>query len=226
MSPLYPIGFLGRKIVIYTIPHYVGLTNGGGSEMRRKLLYFLIIILVLPLLWVISSNEDEENLEDNSVNRNQKTSLFSAMRSEVVRIARNVREPQCWRSNPDDPRGEILKGVDCPSRLRIMDKDEPIKKCIGMLILKHRARDGDLTFDVLPNEEYKYLVNSVNVRKMKGGMHCEIVPDNRGKFDEIFNGMEPKSMLEVEGIWVEDKNHLNWRELHPVTGLRVVRQRD
>lgn len=194
--------------------------------MRRKLLYFLITFLVLLLLWVISSHEDEEDFEDKSGNRNQTTSLFSAMRSDVVRIARNVREPQCWRSNPDDPRGEILKGVDCPSRLRIMDKDKPSRKCIGMLILKHRARDGDLTFDVLPNEEYQYLINPVNVRKMKGGLHCEIVPDDRAEFEEIFNGIGLKSIVEVEGVWVEDKNHRNWRELHPVTGLRVVRQRD
>jgi hypothetical protein len=194
--------------------------------MRRKLLYFLIAFLVLPLLWVITSHEDEENLEDNSGNRNQITSLFSAMRSEVVRIARNMREPQCWRSNPDDPRGEILKGVDYPSRLRFMDKDKPSRKCIGMLILKHRARDGDLTFDVLPDEEYNYLINPVNVRKMKGGLHCEIVPDGRTRFERIFNGIGLKSIVEVEGVWVEDKNHRNWRELHPVTGLRVVRQRD
>ena len=60
---------------------------------------------------------------------------------------------------------------------------------------------------------------------MKGGLHCDIVSDGRSRFEEIFNGMWLKS-IEVKGICVEDKNHRNWKELHPVTGLRVVRQRN
>ncbi|MGE5445262.1 MAG: hypothetical protein ACM3SR_11790 [Ignavibacteriales bacterium] len=194
--------------------------------MRQKLLYLLMIIPFLLFVLIITSHEDEENVEYKSGNRDQTPSLFSAMRSDVVRIARNVREPQCWRSNLDDPRGEILKGVDCPSRLRIMDKETPIKKCIGMLILKHRARDRDLTFDVLPDEEYKYLTNPVNVRKMKGGLHCEIVPNGRARCEGIFNGMGLNSIVEVEGVWVEDKNHRNWRELHPVTSLKLLKKGD
>ncbi|MGE5446669.1 MAG: hypothetical protein ACM3SR_19055 [Ignavibacteriales bacterium] len=203
---------------------YGGLIKDEESEMNRKLRFFLIIFLYLPLLWVATSYEDDEDLDYKSENRNETKSLLSVLKSDVVRVLRTVKDPQCWRSNPDDPQREILKGVDCSTRLRIMDKDKPIRKCIGMLILKHRARDGDLTFDVLPDEEYKYLINPINVRKMKGGLHCEIVPDGRAKFQEIFNGMGLKSIVEVEGVWVKHKNHRNWRELHPVTSLKLLKK--
>lgn len=149
---------------------------------RLQHIIFFIILLSLSWVWIKASHGDEEDLEYNSGNRNETTGLFSILSSDVVRVWRNIRHPQCWRSNPDDPKGEILKGVDCPRRLRIIDKNNPIRKCIGVLILKYRAKDGDLIFDVVPNEEYKYLINQSNVSKKKGGLHCEIVPDDRTKF--------------------------------------------
>jgi hypothetical protein len=188
--------------------------------MRRELRFIAIIFLSLLLLGAAASHGDGEDLECKSGNRNEETGLFSNLKSDFVRLWRDIRSPQCWRSNPDDPKGEILEGVDCPRRLKIMDKNNPIRKCVGVLIRKYRARDGDLVFDVLPKEKYRYLINQGNVRKKQGGLHCEIVPDDRFKFQDIYNRMELRSIVEVEGVWVEDKSHENWRELHPVTSLR------
>jgi hypothetical protein len=193
------------------------------SAMSRDPRFIAIIFLLLLSLWVTTSHGDEGDLGSKSGNRSEKVGLFSNLKSDFVRLWRDVRNPQCWRSNPDDPKGEILEGVDCPRRLKIMDKNNPIRKCIGVLKRKHRARDGDLTFDVLPKEECKYLINQSNVKEKEGGLHCEIVPDDRFKFEDIYNRMELRSIVEVDGVWVEDTRHENWRELHPVTSLRVLR---
>ena len=141
----------------------------------------------------------------------------------------SIRGPQgrmCQRLNPDDPRGEILKGVYCPIRLKILDKNNPIRKCVGVLIGKHRAMDGDLTFDVVPNEEYRNLINNSNIKRKKGGLHCEIVPNNRIKLEYIYKQIELNSIVEVEGVWIEDTHEHNWRVLHPVTTLQLIRKRD
>jgi hypothetical protein len=63
---------------------------------------------------------------------------------------------------------------------------------------------------------------------MKGGLHCEIVPDGWAKFEEIFTGIGLKSIVivEVEGVCVEDKNHRNWRELNRVTSLKLLKKGD
>jgi hypothetical protein len=190
--------------------------------MNRKLRFDAIIFLFSLVVCVTGSHGDENDLESKLGNRSEKTGLFSNLKSEFVRVWRDVRTPQCWRSNPEDPKGQLLEGVDCPRRLKIMDKNNPIRRCVGTLKQKHRARDGDLTFDVLPKKECVFLINQSNVRNKKGRLHCEIVPDDRFKFEDIYNRMEPGSDVEVEGVWVEDTGHENWRELHPVTGVRVL----
>jgi hypothetical protein len=181
---------------------------------RVRLLFPLIIFLFLSWVWIRTSYGDEEDTEynENSVR------VFSVQLSSTTK----PKSLKCQQPNPDDPRGEILKGVYCPIRLKVMDKNNPIRKCVGVLIGKHRATDGDLTFDVVPNEEYKYLINESNVKERNGGLHCEIVPYDRDKFERIFDRMKLKSVVEVEGIWVEDTHHENWREFHPVENLIVL----
>jgi hypothetical protein len=77
----------------------------------------------------------------------------------------------------------------------------------------------------VPDEGCKDLINRGNVKERRGGLHCEIVPDDRDKLEGIFDKMRLKSIVEVEGVWVEDTHHENWREFHPVTVLRVVKKR-
>jgi hypothetical protein len=72
-------------------------------------------------------------------------------------------------------------------------------------------------------EGYRYLINKSNIKYRNGGLHCEIVPYDRAKLGRIFDRMRLKSVVEVEGVWVEDIGHHNWREFHPVNSLRVVR---
>jgi hypothetical protein len=134
--------------------------------MRKGLQHitFSIILLFLFWIWIKTSHGDEEDTEynENSVR------VFSVLLSST----RNHRKVQCRIPNSDDPRGEILKGVYCPIRLKIMDKDNPVRKCVGLLIGKHRATDGDLTFDVVPNDQYSYLINESNVKYRHGSIHC------------------------------------------------------
>lgn len=175
-----------------------------------------MIFLFLSWIWVKTSYGDEEDTEYNE----DSVRVFSVLLSHT----RNHRA-LCRIPNPDDPKGEILRGVYCPIRLKIMDKGNPVRKCVGLLIEKHRATDGDLTFDVVPDEGCKDLINEGNVKERRGGLHCEIVPDYRGRLEGIFDKMRLKSIVEVEGVWVEDTHHENWRELHPVTVLRVIKKR-
>jgi hypothetical protein len=191
------------------------IASGEGCEMSKRLqrLTFLIICLLLSWIWVKTSCADEEDAE----NENDITSIFSVKLS-----ATKSRKAKCQRPNPDDPRGEILKGVYCPIRLKVMDKNNPVRKFVGVLIGKHRATDGDLTFDVVPYEEYRYLINESNLKERNGALHCEIVPHDRAKFESIFDRMRLKSVVEVGGVWVEDTHHENWRELHPVESLMVL----
>jgi len=213
--------------------------------MRGKMhgITFFIILLFLP--WVLARAPHKDNRgiahvlseaeKDVTITQedylsyirpitdgSEMVSISSKFPSEIVRFWRFVKNPQCWRPNPVDPRGEILKGVDCPRRLKIIDKNDPIRKCVGVVVEKRRARDGDLIFDLLPNKEYQYLINKSNIRMRKGGLHCEIVPDDTNRFENVFNQMKLNNVAEVEGIWVEDTNHENWRELHPVKSLRLV----
>src|ERR1700757_4190184 len=187
-----------------------------AKNMNRTLRYltFFIILLLLSWIWIKASYADEEDVE----NGDDKTSVFSVQLSSTTKS----RGAKCQRPNPDDPRREILKGVYCPIRLRVMDKNNPVKKCVGVLIGKHRATDGDLTFDVVPNEEYRYLINESNIKYRNRGLHCEIVPHDRAKLERIFDRMRLKSVVEVEGVWVEDTHHENWRELHPVENLIIL----
>jgi hypothetical protein len=187
-----------------------------GKSVRP--IIFSIVLLFLFWLWIRASYGDEEDLEYNESD----TRVFSV----PISSARNYQKQRCRIPNVDDPKSEILKGVYCPIRLKIIDKDNPIRKCIGVLIGKHRAADGDLTFDVVPNEECRYLINESNVRYRHGGLHCEIVPTDKGRFQGIFERMRLKSVVEVEGVWVEDTKHHNWRELHPIENLSVIRKKN
>jgi hypothetical protein len=181
---------------------------------RLKSLTFLIAYIFLSWIWIKTSCADEEDVENGI----DKTSVFSVQLSSTTKS----RRAKCQRPNPDDPRGEILEGVYCPIRLKVMDKNNPVRKCVGVLIGKHRAIDGDLTFDVVPYEEYRYLINESNLMERNGGLHCEIVPHDRDKLGSIFDRLRLKSVVEVEGVWVEDTRHENWRELHPVESLIVL----
>lgn len=215
---------------------------------RIRLMTFFIISLSLPCVWAGVPQKNKEGIgyvlsrveEDLTFTQEgylsyilpapngiEMASISSKFKfpSEIVRLWRFVKDPRCWRSNPDDPRGEILKGVDCPRRLRIIDKNDPVRKCVGVLVEKGKARDGDLIFDVFPDKEYQYLINKSNIKVRKGGLHCEIVPYDTVKFKDTFNRMKLNNVVEVGGVWVEDTNHLNWRELHPIKSLRLVGRR-
>lgn len=175
-----------------------------------------IVLLFLSWLWIRASYGDEEDLEYNESD----IRVFSVPLSS----ARNHQKGRCRIPNADDPKREILKGVYCPIRLKIIDKDNPLRKCVGVLIGKHRAADGDLTFDVVPNQECRYLINDSNVKYRHGGLHCEIVPTDKDRLQVIFDRMRLKSVVEVVGVWVEDTKHHNWRELHPIENLSVIRK--
>jgi len=179
---------------------------------------FFIILLFLSCLWIRASYGDEEDLDYNESD----TRGFSV----PISSARNHQRGRCRIPNVDDTKREILKGVYCPIRLKIMDKDNPLRKCVGVLIGKRRAADGDLTFDVVPNQECRYLINDSNMKYRHGGLHCEIVPTDKDRLESIFDRMKLKSVVEVEGVWVEDTNHHNWRELHPIENLRVIRKKN
>ncbi len=179
---------------------------------------FSVILLFLFWVWIKTSHGDEEETEYNE----NAVRVFSVLLSST----RNHQKARCRIPNPDDPKGEILKGVYCPTRLKIMDRNNPFRKCVGILIGKHRAMDGDLTFDVLPNDEYRYLINNSNIKRKKGALHCEIVTDDRIKLEDIYKRIELNSVVEVEGVWVEDTQEHNWTELHPVTTLKLIRKRN
>jgi hypothetical protein len=99
---------------------------------------FFITFLLLSWVWIRVSHGDEEDTEYNESDMR----VFSVLLSST----RNHHRGWCRRPNPDDPGGEILKGVHCPIRLNIMDRNNPVRECAGVLIGKHRATDGDLTF--------------------------------------------------------------------------------
>jgi hypothetical protein len=187
------------------------------SKNARHIIFSLILIY-FTWLWIKISYGDEEDTEYSESD----IRVFSVPLSST----RNRQKERCRIPNADDPKGEILKGVYCPMRLKIMDKDNPVRKCVGVLIGKHRAVDGDLTFDIVPNQECRYLVNEINVKYRHGGLHCEIVPTDKDRLEGKFDRMRLKSVVEVVGVWVEDTNHRNWRELHPVTSLKLIRKRD
>ncbi|MBI4114867.1 MAG: hypothetical protein HY445_03430 [Candidatus Niyogibacteria bacterium] len=120
----------------------------------------------------------------------------------------------------------LFDGVNKPERLYFMDENNPYRSCSGVVSgLKFKKlffTDGDITFNVI-SDECGQLVNKANVIHTQGGIHCEISPQDRGYFRKALKQIKNGSIVEVQGIWVEDRGHKSdyWRELHPLTQLVI-----
>lgn len=124
--------------------------------------------------------------------------------------------------------GDQAAHVYDPERLKVLN----LCSRISGIVKKYESdddggSDGDFTFDVALDPEFKNFVNAENSKVWNGNIHVEIVCYNNGRFfafDECRDfpeslRVEPPKIGEhiwMEGQWVEDWGHSGWTELHPL----------
>lgn len=101
-----------------------------------------------------------------------------------------------------------------------------------------RRDDGDITFNVVPDPGYRYMLYHKGQKRpyvVKGrtgeryeAIHNEVQWFNQGKLmpqiEEIRRlvraGYQPR--VETQGKWTYDWVHEGWVEMHPVRGIKVL----
>ncbi len=78
-------------------------------------------------------------------------------------------------------------------------------------------KDGDWQINVLPDPQYRSMINSYNVTANDGDMVVEVVPEDQGTVQLPSIGAH----IQVWGPQVIDTHH-GWEEIHPVRYLYLV----
>jgi hypothetical protein len=93
-------------------------------------------------------------------------------------------------------------------------------------------KDGDTHGWLKPDAEFERLLNAGNTRDEEGHLVFEIVckfPVSQKTAKSACRGFQNSieippigSHVRIVGQYVEEKNHGKWREIHPVTSIKVV----
>jgi hypothetical protein len=102
------------------------------------------------------------------------------------------------------PANQVLYGVWEPGRLSVLN---PCQTVSGTVKKMFRASDGDVHFQLIVDQPYRYLLNAANANVLV----VELMPRDGGHLPAPPIG----SYVVLTGAWVTDEVH-GWNELHPV----------
>jgi hypothetical protein len=112
--------------------------------------------------------------------------------------------------------GDVFQYVWGPSRLRIIDTCVTIR---GVVVSEIRvAEDGDITFDMKPDDRYRHMLSIGSHILRKGAIHVEIVPHDQDRVVVPEKG----DYIEVTGAFVVDTDHGSWSEIHPAWNITIL----
>jgi hypothetical protein len=114
--------------------------------------------------------------------------------------------------------GDVLAGVYLPSRLQVLEPCVTVTGVVLRVELPDQGEgDGDLNFDIDVSGDDRRLLNDANLRNTAGGLHIEIVPQDRAALPTPQVGQR----VRVQGPWVLDLIH-GHNEIHPVWSVVVL----
>jgi len=113
-------------------------------------------------------------------------------------------QPQSPSAATCPPANQVLYGVWKPGRLSVLN---PCQTVSGTVKKMFRASDGDVHFQLIVDQPYRYLLNAVNANVLV----VELMPRDGGHLPAPPIG----AYLVLTGAWVTDVGH-GWNELHPV----------
>ena len=129
----------------------------------------------------------------------------------VSSLAPSIQAQQSSACGPDP-----MKDVRKPERFVILSLCEHAE---GKVMQVKKEKDGDWHIAIKLNQQYKHLLNDVNVKKVRGWLVGEVEPKDQDHIAKPKSGKKNGWCIAIDGPWVTDKNH-DWNEIHPILKLQ------
>ena len=118
-------------------------------------------------------------------------------------------------------RSDAMLGVHDPSRLRIAHECATVEGVVDSVPFV--ADDGDYCINLkVENSTVEPLLGVGNYVLLKGRLHVEVIPRDRGLLNRLGGKVCVGDHLMVTGVHVVDTDHGQWAEIHPALNITLL----